>query len=255
MPNDLNEKAILVTGGASGIGEAVVRQLVALGAKVCVADANEEMGSALVAQLNASEAKGEVFFVATNVVDEAMVEQLIASVVDRYGALDGAVNNAGLAGNPCNLEDIELADWQRVIDVNLTGVFLCLKHELKKMKAQGYGTIVNVASGAGVIATPYMSMYGASKHGVLGLTKTAATENVRSGIRINAVLPGSTKTPMIEATIAGSEEMEKVILGSIPCGRMGTPEEIANAILWLLSEQSSYINGHSLIVDGGTICR
>jgi NAD(P)-dependent dehydrogenase (short-subunit alcohol dehydrogenase family) len=255
MYQDLKDKVVVVTGGASGIGEAVVRYLVKVGARVWVADANRDLGEALTTELSSREAAGEVSFFEVDVADEDAVMGLIAAVIDRHGALHGAVNCAGLVGTPCQLDEIELKNWQRVIDVNLTGVFLCMKHQLKHMKTQNSGAIVNVSSGAGLVPAPFMSMYTASKHGVLGLTKTAATENIKSGIRVNSVLPGSTRTPMMEATIEGNEALEKLVMSSIPCGRMGTPDEIANGILWLLSDESRYVNGHSLIIDGGTLCR
>jgi len=255
MYQDLRDKVVVVTGGASGIGEAVVRYLVTIGARVCVADANQTLGEALVAELSSEERVRKISFAAVDVANEDAVRSLIATVIDDFGALHGAVNCAGLVGAPCNFEEIELENWQRVIDVNLTGVFLCMKHQLKHMKAQNSGTIVNVSSGAGLVPAPFMSMYSASKHGVLGLTKTAAMENIKSSIRVNAVLPGSTRTPLLEDTIAGNASLEKVVLASIPCGRMGAPDEIANGIVWLLSDESRYVNGHSLIIDGGTLCR
>jgi NAD(P)-dependent dehydrogenase (short-subunit alcohol dehydrogenase family) len=142
-----------------------------------------------------------------------------------------------------------------VIDINLTGVFLCLTHEIRVMQEQGSGSIVNVASGAGVIAVPAMPHYCASKHGVLGLTKTAAVENARLGVRVNAICPGSTDTPLLRATIDASPEIEKLVMKSLPGGRLGLPGEIAEAAVWLCSDRASFVTGESMLVDGGAVAR
>jgi NAD(P)-dependent dehydrogenase (short-subunit alcohol dehydrogenase family) len=142
-----------------------------------------------------------------------------------------------------------------VLNINLSSVFICLKHELKQMQQQGAGAIVNIASGAGLIAVPNMAGYCASKHGVLGLSKTAAAENIKNGIRVNAVLPGSIRTPMLEQTLALGTEVEKMILASVPCGRFGTPGEIAQSVAWLCSDRASYVSGEAMSVDYATVCR
>jgi NAD(P)-dependent dehydrogenase (short-subunit alcohol dehydrogenase family) len=250
---DLADKVVIVTGGASGIGEACVRGLVDNGARVLIADVNRSLGEALAEEL--LEEGAEVDYLNTDITDEEQVAALMARADELYGRIDCAVNNAGIAGAPTPLEATNLDDWYRVIDVNLTGTFLCLKHELALMKAQNSGVIVNVSSGAGVSPAAFLCAYTASKHGVLGLTKSAVAETVKTPIRINTVLPGSTRTPMIEETMSLGREVEEMIMKSIPCGRMGIPDEIANAIIWLCSDQSSYVNGASLSVDGGTTNR
>jgi len=248
-----NEKVALVTGGASGIGAACAEIFAEGGAKLLLADLNSEAGEKLARRLR--EGGTPCHFVCADVTDEAHVESLIDEAVNRYGRLDAAVNNAGISGPTTPLEETPLEGWNEILRVNLTSVFLCTKHELRAMKPQGAGAIVNVASGAGVIGVPNMVGYCAAKHGVLGVTKTAAQENLKTGIRVNAVLPGATRTPMMEASLSAGPEIEKMILGSIPCGRFGKPGEIAGAITWLCSDQASYVNGHSMLVDGGTVCR
>lgn len=246
----LKDKVALITGAASGIGEAAARLFIEEGAKVLLADLNVELGQALADDL------GEhALFIQCDVTDEAQVTAMVNTAVSQFGRLDCAVNNAGMSDTPASIDSIELDNWQRVMNVNLTSVFLCLKHEIKQMREQGGGAIVNVASGAGLIAVPNMAGYCATKHGVLGLTKTAATENVKKGIRVNAVLPGSIRTPMLEQTLALGDEVEKMILGSVPCGRFGQPEEIAQSIAWLCSDRASYVSGESMTVDHATVCR
>jgi NAD(P)-dependent dehydrogenase (short-subunit alcohol dehydrogenase family) len=165
------------------------------------------------------------------------------------------VNNAGITAPGGLLHEIALDAWDRQLAVNLTGVFLCLRAELPVMRAQRAGAIVNVASGAGLIGTPGLAHYGAAKHGILGLTKTAALENAALGVRINALCPGSTDTPMLRGFMDRSEAARKMILGSIPAGRLGTAEEVAEAALWLCSDRASYVNGESMLVDGGAVAR
>jgi NAD(P)-dependent dehydrogenase (short-subunit alcohol dehydrogenase family) len=153
------------------------------------------------------------------------------------------------------MQMVQLADWQRVLDVNLTGLFLCMKHELAVMVPAGHGAIVNVASGAGVVAAPTLAAYSASKHGVLGLTKTAAVENARSGVRVNAILPGSIDTPMMQRTMDIHPEVKKIVLKSTASGRLGRPEEVAEAALWLCSDRASLVSGECMLVDGATVAR
>jgi len=179
----------------------------------------------------------------------------VQAALAAFGGLDGAVNAAGVLATPALLHEIAFAEWERTLAINLTGVFLCLQHELRAMRAQGGGAIVNVASGAGVLGTPALGHYVASKHGILGLTKTAALENARAGIRVNAICPGSTDTPMLQGFMAGSAEARKMILASAPPGRLGTPAEIAEAAVWLLSDRASYVSGESLFVDFAAVSR
>ncbi|MEQ9462876.1 MAG: SDR family NAD(P)-dependent oxidoreductase [Haliea sp.] len=245
---DMRGKIALVTGAASGIGEACSRQFAAQGCRLLLLDRDVDRLKMLAAELDARVVAGDV-------TDEDTVERAVAACQAHLGGLDYAVNSAGVAGRPAALDDTTLEEWQRVTGINLTGVFLCLKHQLRTMKAAGKGAIVSIASGAGLIGTPYLAPYCASKHAVLGLTKTAAMEVASSGVRVNAVLPGSTRTPMLEDSMRQGPELEAMILNSIPCGRLGTADEIAAAALWLCSAQASYVNGHSLVVDGATIAR
>jgi NAD(P)-dependent dehydrogenase (short-subunit alcohol dehydrogenase family) len=249
----LEGKAALVTGAASGIGYATARAFAREGARVVLSDVNDAEGEKGTAQIRASD--GEAHYVHADVTREADVEALVAACVERYGRLDAAVNNAGTTGAGGALQDLSLEDWNRTLSINLTGVFLCVKHELPVMQRQGSGAIVNVASGAGVIAVPGLAPYCASKHGVLGLTKTVAVENARTGIRVNALCPGSTDTPMIRAVMNGNPKLEKLILSSLPGGRLGQAEEIAEAAVWLCSDRASFVSGESMLVDGAAVAR
>ncbi len=249
----LTGKSAVVTGGASGIGEACARLFTAEGASVLIADVDQRAGQALADEL--ATAGHRCHYIYADVTNETSVETMIAKAMQLYSRLDCAVNNAGIGGAADSIEKLSLTDWQRVIDVNLTSVFLCLKHELKVMLPNQSGSIVNVSSGAGLIAVPNMAAYASSKHGVLGLTKTAATENLRTGIRINAILPGSTRTPMVQASMDMDETIRKMILDSARCGRLAEPMEIAQNIAWLCSDRASYVSGESICVDYATVCR
>ncbi|QDX82369.1 short chain dehydrogenase [Denitratisoma sp. DHT3] len=253
MTRLLEAKTALITGAASGIGAATARLFAREGARLLLTDCNAAAGEALADALRG--AGGDAVFQAADVADEHQVAALLETARHRFGRLDCAFNNAGVNGRAALLEDMDLAEWQRTLAVNLSGVFLCLKHELRLMQTQGHGAIVNNASGGGLIAVPQMAAYCASKHGVLGLTKTAAQENARRGIRVNAVLPGSTDTPMLRAAMGGSADAERMILASVPGGRLGRPEEVAEAVAWLCSDRASYVSGESLLVDMATVAR
>ncbi len=246
-------KVALVTGGASGIGRATCLASAREGARVVVSDVDAEGGEACAEAIRAD--GGEAEFVRADASLEADVAALVGRAVERFGRLDCALNNAGITGAGGFLHQIALEDFERTLAVNLRSVFLCMKYEIRQMIDQGGGAIVNTSSGAGVIATPFLSPYAASKHAILGLTKTAAVENARTGVRINAVLPGSTDTPMLRAAMGGSPEVEKMVMRSLPGGRLGTPEEIAEAIVWLLSDRASFVTGDSMLVDGGSVAR
>lgn len=245
-------RVALVTGGGSGIGQATAELLAAGGASVVIADVDLAAAERAAAQL-ADEAR--VVAVHADVADAASVEQMVAFAVERFGALDFACNVAGIAPEPKPFTDHTLAEWQRVIDVDLTGVFLCMQAELRRMVAQGHGSIVNVSSGAGVVAAPGQPQYTAAKHAVLGLTKQAAQEYARAGIRVNAVLPGQTETGPMRAYLEGQPDHGERALRRLPMGRMAAPSEIAASIVWLCSDASSYVSGTSLLVDGAQIAR
>jgi NAD(P)-dependent dehydrogenase (short-subunit alcohol dehydrogenase family) len=228
----------LVVGGASGIGRATVESLTAAGARVVVADI----------------VPGDSGGLALDATDAAAVDAVVARVVADNGRLDIAVNSAGVSGAYGNVVDQDPDEWRRVIDVNLTSVFLCVRAELGQMLAQdpAGGVIVNVASAAGAMGVPGLAHYSASKHGVIGLTKTVALEHARSGIRVNAVLPGTVRTPMLQRFAGGDAGVDK--MGEItPIGRAATPEEIAAAITFLCTPAASYMTGALIPVDGGAL--
>jgi NAD(P)-dependent dehydrogenase (short-subunit alcohol dehydrogenase family) len=241
----------LVTGAGSGIGEATARLLASKGAQVVVADVNEPGAAAVAASIGAAAAPFGV-----DVADDSSVAAMVAFAVEQFGGLDWACNIAGIAPEPKPFVDHSAADWQRTIDVNLTGVFFCMQHELRAMLAQGRGgSIVNMSSGAGIVPAPGQPQYTAAKHGVLGLTKQVAQEYAAQGVRVNAVLPGQTETgPMrayLDALPDGGERMTR----RLPMKRLASPLEIAQAVVWLCSDEASYVNGDSLVVDGGLIAR
>ena len=243
----------LVTGAGGGIGAATARLFAAEGARVVVVDIDPAGAEATAAAILAD--GGEALGLAVDVTDEAQVEAAVATAVERWGRLDCAHNNAGTSGTPAAFTDLSLHDWDAVVRLNLTGVFLCMKHELRVMAPAGRGAIVNTSSGAGVIGFPSLPHYVASKHGVLGLTKTAAQEYARSGIRVNAICPGTTDTPMMRAFIGGDPGIEKMMKRTVPTGDLGRPEQIAEAVVWLCSDRASFVNGEAMLVDGGTVCR
>jgi NAD(P)-dependent dehydrogenase (short-subunit alcohol dehydrogenase family) len=246
-------KIALVTGGASGIGRAAALLFAREGARVLACDLDEAGGEATVAAIR--EAGGEAAFRRVDVSVEAEVEGMVADCVERYGRLDCALNNAGVSGPTGPIHQTDFEAWNRTLAINLGGVFLAMKHEIPVMQSQGGGAIVNTASGAGLIATPFMAAYCASKHAILGITKTAAVENATTGVRVNAICPGTTDTPMLRATMAIDPGVEKMILNAMPGGRFGEPEEVAEAAIWLCSDRASFVSGDSLLVDGATVAR
>jgi NAD(P)-dependent dehydrogenase (short-subunit alcohol dehydrogenase family) len=247
----VEDKVVLVTGGASGLGEAAVGLLAARGARVVVADLDAARGDAVAAAARAAGA--EALFCRTDVTQEPDVAAAVAAALETWGRLDGAINNAGTTGPSNPTAEYSVADWNRVLALNLTGVFLGLKHEIPPMVEQGGGSIVNTASGAGLVGFAGLPAYVASKHGVVGLTRAAALEYVRAGVRINAVCPGSTRTPMLEGFMGGDPTIERMMAQSAPIGRLARPEEIAEAMVWLLSDAASFVVGHALAVDGGAV--
>ena len=253
MAGLVEDKVALVTGGGMGIGRAAALAFAREGARVVVADVDAAAGEETAAAILGN--GGQASFRATDVADEAQVEAAVRHCVEAFGRLDCAHNNAGITGASGPLHEIEREGWERTLAVNLTSVFLCMKHEIRVMLERGGGAIVNTSSGAGVMAVPGLAPYCASKHGLLGLTKTAAVENARTGIRVNAVLPGSTDTPMLQNAMAGNPALEELIRGSAPSGRFGRPEEIAEAVVWLCSDRASYVSGESMLVDGAAVAR
>ncbi len=242
-------KIALITGAGSGIGRATALAFAAAGAAVVVADVNEAGGQETVGLV--SGAGGNAIFIGADVSKPGEVEALVAQSVRHFGRLDIAVNNAGIGGAWARTADYPLADWERVLAVNLSGVFYCMQQEIRQMLVQSGGAIVNVASIAGVRALSNAPAYTASKHGVIGLTRTAAQEYARQKIRVNAVCPVFTRTPLFQGMIEGNARLEERLLGNIPARRFGEAEEIADAILWLCSEGAGFVTGQALNIDGG----
>ncbi len=253
MPGQFEGKVALVTGASSGIGRATALAFASAGANVVVADRAVAGGEETASMIQ--DAGGDAIFVRTNITQAAEVQGLIAQVVETYGRLDCAHNNAGVAGARANTADYPEDMWQRVLNVNLTGVWLCMKYEIPHMLRQGGGAIVNTASVAGLVGIAGNAAYNASKHGVVGLTKTAALEYALSGIRINAVCPGVIGTEFIQQAMRQSPELEQQYLAVEPIGRLGKPEEIAETVLWLCSDAASFVTGHALAVDGGWVAQ
>lgn len=249
---EFDGKVVVVTGGASGIGRATARRFASLGARVVVGDVSDPSGRETAELIRAD--GGEARYRHTDVTLEADVEALMADAVDAFGRLDVAFNNAGAVGAYGPTAELSLDDWRRIVDVNLSAVFLCIKAEIPRLLASGGGAIVNNASGAGLIGFAGLPAYVATKHGVVGLTKSVALEHAQTGIRVNAVCPGSVRTPMLRAFAGDDRAMEK--MGAIaPMGRLGTPEEVAEAVVWLASERASFLTGVALPVDGGVMAR
>jgi glucose 1-dehydrogenase len=252
----LEGKVAIVTGAAEGMGEATARLFASQGARVLAADVNTEVGEATVAAINRD--GGEAAFVKADVSKAAEVEAMVKAAVERFGRLDCAVNNAGVSPDNEPLAELIESEWDRVVGVNLKGTALCLKYELAQMLAQGDGgAIVNIASVSGFRPQPNNGAYNASKHGVIGLTKTASLENAPLGIRVNSVAPGGIDTPMIQRAFAatGWSEADFAPVISLIGNRLGRPDEVAQASLWLCSDLASYVTGVTLPVDAGFTSR
>jgi NAD(P)-dependent dehydrogenase (short-subunit alcohol dehydrogenase family) len=239
----------LVTGAGSGIGRACAVALAEAGAAVLVSDVSADAAERTVADIVA--AGGQAFANRCDVADPDQVAAMVRACADELGSCHFAVNNAGVVGMQVGLHDYDLADWNRIIAVNLTGVFLCMREQLKVMYGQGSGAIVNIASEAALKGSAADAAYTASKHGVAGMTKTAALEAARRGVRVNAVCPGVIETGILQKVIAEHPEVAAKSKRLMPIGRFGQPEEIAAAVLWLCSDASSLVTGHLMAVDGG----
>jgi NAD(P)-dependent dehydrogenase (short-subunit alcohol dehydrogenase family) len=250
MNISFDNKVTLVTGAASGLGLATAKAFAESGAAVVLADWNEEAVRSAAANLAAQGHK--TLAIRCDVSDDDQVEAMVEQTVAALGRLDAAYNNAGVQNIPAETADATRDDFDRVVAINLRGIWSCMKFELRQMRKQGSGAIVNCSSIGGIVAGPRRGTYQASKHGVIGLTKSAALDYAARGIRINAVCPGLIHTPMADHMMAtGQADALNAMLQDVPIGRLGRPEEIADAVLWLCSPAASFMVGHALVVDGG----
>lgn len=247
------DKVALVTGATSGIGEATARALARAGGRVVVSGIDDVHGTRVVEEITRE--AGTAVFIHADVSHGEDVEHLVNETVRQFGQIDIAFNNAGVEGETSLTADWTEECWLRVLDVNLSGVWRCMKSEIRAMLANGGGVIVNCSSVAGLVGFAGSAAYVASKHGVIGLTRTAALEYAPMGIRVNAVCPGVIDTPMVQRVTHDDPEQARQIVALEPIGRMGTPEEIAEAVVWLCSDAATFVVGHPLVVDGGLVAR
>ena len=253
MTDRLKDKIALITGGSSGIGRAAAQLFSQEGAKVVIADINVEGGEKTVRSI--TDVGGEAHFVRTDVSKSAEVEVLIKKIIEMYSRLDCAYNNAGILGDIVSIVDHTEESWNRTIETNLKGTWLCMKYEIPQMLKQGSGAILNTTATAGfMVGNRYRSAYAASKAGIVSLTKVAALENAEYGLRINAICPLA-RTPNLAQLFEHHPQAEADLITQIPMGRIGAPEEIAEGALWLCSDASSYVTGHVLAMEGGILFR
>jgi NAD(P)-dependent dehydrogenase (short-subunit alcohol dehydrogenase family) len=251
MTNKFSGKVALVTGGASGLGRVSAIALAGEDAQVVVSDIAVSEGEATVKMI--TDVGGQAVFIKADVTRSSEVAAMVKAAVKTFGRLDFALNNAGVDGVRARTANYPEEIWHQVINLNLTGVFLCMKHELPIMVEQGGGVIVNMSSVAGVTGFPGHAAYTASKHGVIGLTKTAALDYAKTGIRVNAICPAYTHTPMLTRMLAQKPGLEAQLISRVPLRRLGTAEEIAQAAIYLFSDAAAFITGHSLVMDGGIV--
>jgi NAD(P)-dependent dehydrogenase (short-subunit alcohol dehydrogenase family) len=251
MEKPFKNKVALVTGGSFGIGRATAIAYAKKGASVVIADWIEDNET-----LNEIKALGgEAIFVKCDVSKSDDVKAMVDKTISTFGRLDYAFNNAGIEGISASTQDCTEENWDKTIGINLKGVWLCMKYEIPEILKQGKGVIINCASIAGLVGFPGLPAYVASKHGIIGLTKTTALECAKLGIRVNAVCPGAIKTPMIDRLTGNKKEAEEQFAGMEPIGRLGIPDEVANAVIWLSSDEASFVTGHSMAVDGGWVAQ
>ena len=249
MQNSVEDKVVLITGGGSGIGKATALLFAKAGAKLALADINAQAGQETAEFITSH--GSEAIFIQADVSQADQVLNMVEETVARYGRLDCAFNNAGIEGETKRTMDVTEDDFDRIIAINLKGVWLCMKYELEQMVRQGHGSIVNTASVAGLVGAHSLPVYAASKHGVVGLTRSAAVEYARKGIRVNAVCPAVIRTAMVERAMEAFPKLQEGMVGNNPSKRLGEADEVAEAVLWLCSDASSFTNGATLTVDGG----
>jgi NAD(P)-dependent dehydrogenase (short-subunit alcohol dehydrogenase family) len=251
METAFKNKVAIITGGSSGIGRATALAFAKKGAKIVIVDWHESPET----MESLTNLGAEAIFIKCDVSKSADVKAMVKKTIATFGQLDYAFNNAGIEGDSAPTADCTEENWDKTIAINLKGIWLCMKHEIPEMLRQGKGTIVNCSSVAGLVGFEGLPAYVASKHGIIGLTKTAALEYAGQGIRMNTVCPGVIQTPMMDRLTGKKKEAIEQFTALEPVGRMGQPEEIANAVVWMCSDEASFITGHAMVVDGGFVAR